>query len=182
MANSGNLKLFQWRWILPIVQLAIYLLLIGLAERPSGPNGIIVDPIEPLARRFALAINSPALFVANVVAKITGQHNFEFIIISVGGLLLFQWYGVGWWIDIKRRRGPYSTIHSLSITGWCAILFLIGIWVFLGSWYHLLVNEPWLLRTEKPEVFFGCIAWPSFLLFISGQQLLGRFRYQKSLS
>lgn len=159
-----------------------------LCERPAEfvlvqDGGVVkfdpryIDGPPPRGFTIALALNLPAVVPALLVllpASMLERDLSSFAsdllaVASIGIFVPFIWYGVGWWIDDRRRRCP-PKLFTLSNL-WQGILvtialllsvptLILGLTLLISALAH---GEVW----RYAEIVVGTLGWSGWLSWIS---------------
>src|SRR5689334_17880727 len=118
----------RWRWILPALNIVLYIILIGASQQPKIPSDISIELVNPIDRRIADSVNSPAAVLALIVANRFGENTQLVADILTGIFLLPQWWLVGLWADYRGRHCPISLsryqIMTFSATAFSIVLLI----------------------------------------------------------
>ena len=183
------LRRVGYRRALPILNLLLYLALVGAADwnllqqarlyqevgasrstdSETAWDPVYIDTPIPMPKILAESINFPAVLFALPFGALQRGWRAELLVDSVTALYLLPlWYAVGRWLD--RRSTVVSSGRALTLIRklilWVAVLAIVAI---IGLFTLGLARYPnsWLnLLLALPVLF-----WPTLLAYIARQEL-----------
>jgi len=189
------MRMFGWRWTLPVLQLAIALAALVYAPYELRARYHVVGDdfmllgyrsvFPPPTLRFAYAINFPAVSAAYLV-QFASRANREvfryqgspFVSLSVQNCIFLAgvgvlWYLIGRMLD-RRKRALGKTVRPKSsglVPLAIGFLFAVGVDA-LASFFAMLTDAD---RPMRQIGFFG-LAWAVSLLWYFGNNLIRALR------
>lgn len=183
------LRRFGCRRILPIVNLLLYLVLVGVADSDlvrqaelykdvnesridqgeTGWDPVYIDAPIPMTKVLAESINFPAVLFALPFGALQKGWRAELLVDSIAAIYLLPlWYAVGRWLDRRSTAVNSGKVLTLirKLILFVAGLTLVGI---AGLFMIGLARYPdaWLHLVLALPVFF----WPVFLAYVARWEL-----------
>jgi len=170
-------RLRRFDVLLPAAQLGLYIFLLTVSSARHGTSNVAWDSIEPLGRRLAFGLNTPALVAALAVIDLFGLRHDKVLEILTGVFLVILWNRVGRWLDdvfmsLPNRSRPRPVTWKRMLAALALIAIIIA---DVNAWYDFIASHrdyplQNLLR-NSPELIFAQLLWPSFLCVVLARTL-----------
>jgi|SRR5271157_1466156 len=156
-------RLLVFRYLLPVLNLAAYVVLLHISTGPAHSQYVGFDPLEPLPHKIARVLSAPTYFLALTLREWSGNYSARFLNWCAGGFGAVLWYGIGYWIDCElgllpkpspRRSVRLGSAVLLSIL----VLGVAAVWVYLIAAQRQFLET--LLHKHLLELSAQLVVWP----------------------
>jgi hypothetical protein len=175
------LRRIGFRRLLPVVNLAFYLLVVCFSPRSfnQGADGESTKPVRiPTRVKVVMSLNVPVMApVSLLTEKIAPTFSVTWLSLLLGIFIPIWWYFVGRWFDrrlgwavrLKPRRTPVRDVLLITSTVVAALPILLFFQTFFLSAAHRHAHA----STTGIEV--GLCGWYCFLLVVLADMLRTRY-------
>ena len=183
------LRHLGYRRVLPLINLVVYLALVGAADRDvlqqvqlykdvdasrtaqgeTGWDPVYIDAPIPMTKVLAESINFPAVLFALPFGSIQKGWRGELLVDSIAAIYVLPlWYAVGRWID--RRSNAVSSVKVLTLIRKSILYIAVFTTVAIAGLFVVgIVRYPnaWASFLFALPVLF----WPALLAYVARWEL-----------
>jgi hypothetical protein len=156
-------RLMAFRYVLPVLNLAAYIVLLQISTVSAHSQNVGFDPLEPLPHKIARVLSAPTYFLALTLREWLGNYNGQFLNWCAGGLGVVLWYGIGYWIDCELGILPKPEPRKSVRLGSAVLLSILVVGV-AATWVYLMAVQrqffETLLHKHLLELSAQLVVWP----------------------